>query len=84
MATKNVIRCIGENHEEGRGNILLALDGDSIFVKCQDRNCRRWVRITLHIPGVSIDLSEAGIVQEVLPENTFLDLKPATVVVSDG
>jgi hypothetical protein len=80
---KKVIRCSGPlcNHENG--NILLAFDKNRIYVKCRNRDCKRWTRITLKIPGLCIDLADAGIVQEVLPEDYHLHLENATVVVSD-
>lgn len=78
---KKVIRC-GDprcNHEQG--NILLAFDRNRIYVKCSNRSCRRWTRITLKIPGLQIDLSDAGIVQDVMPEGYHLHLEAATVLV---
>lgn len=79
--SKKVIRCSGFNCNHETGNILLAFAKDRIYVKCRNRDCRRWTRITLRIPGISIDLNDAGIVQEVLPEDYHLNLETATVVV---
>jgi hypothetical protein len=81
MQSKKVIRCQGQTHGERQGNILVAISGPSIYVKCQDRDCHRWTKITLNIPGLKIDLSTAGMVQEVLPDGYHLDLEPAVTVV---
>jgi hypothetical protein len=81
MKNKKVIRCQSPTHRGLQGNILIAVSGSTIFAKCNDRDCHRWTRITINIPGVNINLSEAGIVQESLPEGYHLDLEPATTVV---
>ena len=77
---KKVIRCSAPacNHESG--NILLAIDKNRIYVKCRNRYCRLWTRITLRVPGVNIDLMDAGLVQEVMPVDYHLHLEAAAVV----
>jgi hypothetical protein len=46
---------------------------NGFFVKCSDKDCRRWTKITLNIPGVKLNFTKAGITQEVLPENYHID-----------
>ena len=80
---KQVVRCQGSIHTKHEGNILIAYSGSEIFVKCNDRDCKRWTKITITIPGLKIDLSEAGITQEVMPPDYHLHLQAATTVVSE-
>ena len=84
MQNKKTIRCTGAIHKSHNGNILIAFNKDSIFVKCQDRDCKRWSKITVNIPGVEIDLSKAGIIQEVMAIDYHLHLETTTTVVSSG
>ena len=81
LPCKRVVRCSGPQHVSHPGNILCALEGNRIYLKCQDRGCSRWSRISLSFPGLSLDLAQAGIVQETLPEGYHLHLEPATTVV---
>jgi hypothetical protein len=78
--SKKVIRCQSDKHQTN-GNILVALSDKSIFVKCNNGVCKSWTKITLNIPGLRLDLSEAGITQEVLPDDYHLHLENATSVV---
>lgn len=82
MIPKKVIRCQSDKHEKN-GNILLALSDKSIFVKCNNGICKNWTKITLNIPGIKLDLTEAGITQEVLPDDYHLHLESATTLVVD-
>lgn len=79
--SKQVIRCQGHIHTKHEGNIILAYSGSDLYVKCNDRDCKRWTKVTINFPGLKIDLSEAGITQEVLPADYHLHLEPATSVV---
>lgn len=81
MKPKKVIRCQSEKHDKSQGNILVAFSDNSIFVKCNNGICKSWTKITLSIPGIRIDLTEAGITQEILPEDYHLHLEPAVSVV---
>ena len=81
MKAKQVIRCTSNAHGERLGNIVCALSDNAIFVKCKERDCSRWTKITISIPGIRLDLSSAGIVQETLPEGYHLHLEPAVTVV---
>ena len=81
MIPKKVIRCDGDVHTQHTGNILVAIGGNSMFVKCGDRGCKRWTKITISIPGIKINLSEAGIIQEVMPQDYHLHLEPATTAI---
>jgi hypothetical protein len=83
MQPKKVIRCQGKTHGDRQGNILIAISGPSVYIKCQDRDCRRWTKLTFNIPGLKLDLSVAGVLQEVLPEGYHLDLEPAMTVVGE-
>lgn len=78
---KKVIRCASDVHKKHQGNILCAFEGNTIYIKCNDRDCKRWTKLTLNVPGIEIDLSDAGIVQESLPENYHLHLISAITVV---
>ena len=80
---KKALRCSNPTCNHGNGNVLLALEGKRIYVKCRNRDCKRISRITIRIPGIDIDFNSAGIVQEVLPEGYHLDLEPAATVVSE-
>lgn len=82
MSVKKAIRCSDPHCNHGEGNVLLSFDGDKIYVKCRNRDCRLITRITLRIPGINLDLNSAGIVQEVLPEDYHMTMEPATTVVS--
>ena len=82
MRQKKVIRCAGKIHGDHLGNILLAIGKDCLFVKCQDRACKQWTKITLNIPGIDLDLAEVGIVQENLPADYHIHITPATTVVA--
>ena len=81
MRSKKVISCSDPNCNHGNGNLLLAFQNNRIFVKCRNSDCRRWTRLTLRIPGININLEEAGVVQEVMPEGYHLDLEKAMTVV---
>lgn len=76
---KTAVRC---SAHPDNGNILLVVSGNSILTKCRDASCKRWTKITFEIPGFKINLSEAGITQEVLPENYHIDMKNASTVVA--
>jgi hypothetical protein len=78
---KQVVRCQGSIHTRHEGNILIAFSGSDLYVKCNDRDCKHWTKISINIPGLKIDLSEVGITQEVLPSDYHLHLEPATSVV---
>jgi len=78
---KKVVRCQGSIHTKHEGNILIAYGGSSIYVKCNDRDCKRWTKLTINIPGLKINLPESGITQEVLPQDYHLHLEPATTAV---
>jgi len=82
MKTKKVISCGNPSCNHGNGNILLAVQGNKIFVKCRNSDCRRWTRLTIRIPGINIDLEDAGILQEIMPDGYHLDLEKATTVVA--
>ena len=80
VAKKKIIRCTGPVHESGQGNILIAIEGNSVYVRCHDRACKRWSKITFNLLSDTLDF--AGKVQEVLPEDINLDTKLAATVVA--
>ena len=49
--------------------MVLMLDGNSIYAKCNHGNCGRWTKLTFDIPGVKLDFSKAGMVQRTMPKN---------------
>ena len=81
MIEKKVIRCSDSNCNHGNGNILLVFDADKIYVKCRNSSCKLFTRLTVKIPGINVDFSTAGIVQDTLPPDYHLDFKPASTVV---
>jgi hypothetical protein len=84
MGAKSVIRCASPMCSGNeKPNILLAFEGNSIFVKCRDWDCKRFTKITVNIPGIKIDFKDAGIIQEVLPADYHLSLEPACSVVGE-
>ena len=77
-----VLRCREKFHEESIkkiGNILFVFDGDSIYARCTDRGCKRWTKITLNIPGVKLDFSKVGFVQEAMPKGFRFELKDGDI-----
>jgi len=81
------VRCRNLNvHQRGGrlGNILCFFSGNSIFIQCSDHGCKRWTRLTLNVPGVELDLSTAGISQQVMPRNWAMKATPAAVAVREG
>lgn len=82
MEPKLAIRCQSKIHGDRGGNLVCAVVNNAIYIKCQDRDCKRWTKLTINVPGIKIDFSSAGIVQEVMPQDYHLHLEPAPVVVS--
>jgi len=61
----SVIRCRNRAaHGERPGNILVVVEGNTILVKCSDRKCKSWTRITFAVPGVSLNFEDAAITTE--------------------
>ena len=82
MTEKKVIRCSDEHCNHGNGNILLVFESNKIYVKCRNGDCRRLTRLTIRIPGIVVDFSNAGIIQETLPLDYHLDFQPAVTAVA--
>jgi len=82
MIPKKTILCTGEQGNNHQANIIAAFGKNTIFVRCNDRYCKRWLRIRIMMPGLNINFQKAGFVQELLPKDYHLHLKQATVVVS--
>lgn len=72
----SAVRC--QNHENG--NVICIVADNGIIVKCPDGNCRRWTKITFNIPGIKLNLKNAGITQEMYPEKYHLSIKNATTI----
>ena len=71
MAT-NSVRCQSKyhlDHNPSGGNMMLMIDGDSIYVRCNHGTCRRWTKLTIGLPGVDVDFSKASFKQETMPKN---------------
>jgi len=81
MSNKKVVRCQSDKCGKEKSNILFAIEGNSIYVKCRDWDCKKWSKISFVVPGLEIDLSKCGIVQEALPEDYHLHIEPAASVV---
>jgi hypothetical protein len=64
-------------------NILLAFEGNSIFVKCRDWDCKRFTKLTFNFPGLKIDFKDAGIVQEVMFADYHLSLENSVTVIGE-
>jgi len=59
-----VIRCRNKRKHEavsGVGDVILLFDKDCIYVKC---TCKTRWKIKITIPGVKLNLNDAGYVQE--------------------
>jgi len=81
--SNKAIRCSNPTCNHGKGNLLFIFRGNCIYVKCRNRDCKRVSRITVRIPGIDIDFNSAGIVQEVLPEDSHIGYELASTVVSE-
>jgi hypothetical protein len=81
-----VIKCFnGKVHKrsDGTGKILCFVRGDSIFVKCDDRICKRWTRLMFRIPGVNVNFDNAAIIQKLMPEGHHFDAVGANTVIEE-
>jgi hypothetical protein len=81
LTPKRVIRCESETHIDHPGNILCAFEGNNLYILCQDRDCKRFTKLTINIPGVNLNLQDAGITQEAMPRGYHLHLEKASTVV---
>lgn len=63
------LRCQNPVHEiKESGNLLFVVDKDSLYVKCNDRGCKRWTRITIQQPGVESNYNNAIFETVPMPE----------------
>jgi hypothetical protein len=60
----------------------MVFEKNAIFILCQDRDCKRWTKLTFDIPGIELDFGDAGIVQSALPKGYHLTLEPAATLVA--
>jgi hypothetical protein len=65
------------------GRILGFLQGDSIYLYCNERSCKRFTRIKFSWPGVKIDFNKAAIEQTLMPEKHNFRNKLASVLVGE-
>ena len=66
------VRCQSKYHLEHNpsgGNMMMMLEGNSIYVRCNHGTCRRWNKISVSLPGVNVDFSKAALSQEIMPKN---------------
>ena len=84
MIPKKTLFCSGDKTLNHKANIIAALGKDTIFVRCNDKACKRWIRLRVNIPGVKLNFHKAGFTQEILPKDYHLHLEQATVVISDS
>jgi hypothetical protein len=83
MISKKTILCTGDKIQNHQANIILAFGKNTIFVRCNDKFCKRWLRIRVNIPGINLNFHKAGFTQELLPKEYHLHLEQATTVVSE-
>jgi len=67
----------------GQGGVLVVLEGDCIYVKCNDGGCRSWNRIKIKQPGVKLDFGNAALTQRIMPKGCSFNMKGASVVVEE-
>ncbi len=75
MTPKKTVYCVSPDCNHGKGNILLVLHRDNIFHRLRNPEGNYWEKLTVRIPGINIDLSNAALVQRLLPAN-FYSNKP--------
>ena len=57
-------------------NILAVVDEDCIYIKCSDRDCKRWNKIKISIPGVKLDFSKnVAFTHDVMPRGFVFGAK---------
>jgi len=86
MAKAIQIKCLNydDHKKSGEGNLLAFLEGNSIYLYCKDRICKRWTKLEINFPGIKIDFSKAGFVQRLMPKNYKFDYKKAVVIIDQG
>jgi hypothetical protein len=72
------------HRRSGTGDLLAFLEGNSIYLLCRDRLCKRWTKIEINFPGIKIDFAKAGLVQRLMPEKYNIDYTKATVILDEG
>ena len=71
------------DREEGEGNVLMFLEGDSLFIKCTDKCCKTWNKIQVKFHGVNVDFSKASFVQSKVKRGHIFKASKAQVVIED-
>lgn len=78
------VRCSNSAlHQRHEGNLLAIIGQQGVYVKCQDRACKRWSLLRLSIPGVTVDWSKVGISQVLMPADYHFDLDKTVTVVGE-
>lgn len=72
---KKAFYCTNPNCNHGKGNMLVVMGDERIFIRHRNPEGNYWEEITVRIPGILINFSNAAITQKLLPEN-FLKEKP--------
>jgi len=84
VANKKVIKCHNkEVHRtaSGTGSILLIIDKGALYMHCKERSCKRWTKVQISFPGITLDFTKAAVVQTLMPEGYHFDVSDAPVVV---
>jgi len=78
-----VVHCHNKevHRRSGYGNTLLIYDKNSLYVYCRDRACKRWSKVQISFPGISIDFSKAAIIQTLMPKDYHFDTSDASEVI---
>jgi len=66
------VRCQAQyhlDHNASGGNMVLILEGNSIYVRCGRGTCKRWTKLSIDVPGIDFDFSKVAFTQETLPKN---------------
>lgn len=63
------------------GNVLCFFERGNIYIKCADRNCKRWTCISFEFPGINIDFTQAAVSQKLMPRNYYFDADNAITIV---
>lgn len=82
MIDKIGIKCVNDEvHKNHEGRLLCILDKDCIYVHCKHANCKRWTKLKISFPGISLDFTKAAIIRELLPSDYHFDFDEAVTVV---
>jgi hypothetical protein len=67
------------------GNIVAFIGKNTIVVRCGDRKCRAWNVLKFQLPGIDLDLRQAGVTQTVIADpNIVFKSARAPVIIDEG